>query len=125
MAILYWIIQPSAIADPSAAQIVAGNNGAGAAAIDSGNEISPTSGSTTIYADPVASGLTASTSYELFWVWYEAPDYSSVSKHTFSTSAASADVQPSLRVYIAASRTRSYTSLSRNNSFITPSRAGS
>lgn len=81
---LYWIVQPAAIADPSAAQVVAGLDGSGAAAVDAGDEESPISSTTYTFTTP-ASGLTPGTSYEIAYVWYDGASYSNVAVGSFST----------------------------------------
>jgi hypothetical protein len=84
-ATLYWIIQPAATADPSAAQVASGLDGSGGAAFKTGSETSPTSGTSTVYEATPPTGLTASASYESFWVWDDGVTYSAVSKAAFTT----------------------------------------
>ena len=62
---LYWIVQADATATPTGAQIVAGQDGTGAAALKSGSEAYTTGGT---YDEATAiTGLTPGTAYEQWW----------------------------------------------------------
>ena len=67
MAMFYWIVQPAAVANPTGAQIVAGLNGAGAAAIASGS-VADTGQASPVDAAADVTGLSAGTDYEVAWV---------------------------------------------------------
>lgn len=85
----YWVIQPAAVADPTRAQIVAGQDGAGSAAVAFGSEAD--SGQTSpLDAAGAATGLTPGTAYEVAWVWYDGADESNVVVGAFTTLGAHA-----------------------------------
>ena len=67
MAMFYWIVPPAAVANPTGAQIVAGLNGAGAAAIASGSVVD-TGQASPVDAAADVTGLSPGTSYEVAWV---------------------------------------------------------
>ena len=87
---LYWVVQAAAVADPSAAQIVGGLDGSGAAAVDAGDEEAPSVTTNPFTFTTPATGLTAGTSYEIAFVWYDGANYSNVVVGSFSTTAATA-----------------------------------
>ena len=84
MATFYWIVQLAAVANPTRAQIVAGLNGAGAAAIASGS-VADTGQASPVDAAADVTGLTAGTSYEVAWVWWDGSSESGVVVGAFST----------------------------------------
>jgi hypothetical protein len=65
---LYAVIYPSALSAPSAAQVKAGQNSGGGAAVWSGTTASPTSTGTFDWPS-TATGLTSGTSYRVAFVW--------------------------------------------------------
>lgn len=82
---LYWIVQADATATPTGAQIVAGQDGTGAAALASGSEAYTSAGT---YSEAIAiSTLSANTAYEQAWVAYDGSTYSSVVTATITTPA--------------------------------------
>ncbi len=86
---LYYVVYPSALADPSAAQIKAGQDATSAAATAAGSEAAPTS-STTFTSSAAAAGLTSGTSYKVALVWSDGSSNSNVSvSSAFSTTASS------------------------------------
>ncbi len=87
---LYWIVQAAAVADPSAAQVVAGLDGSGAAAVDAGDEDSPTVTTAPFTFAVDASGLSAGTNYEIAFVWYDGTNYSNVAVGSFATTGGAA-----------------------------------
>lgn len=99
---LYYVIYPSAKAAPSAAQIKAGLDVDGIAGAAAGNESSPTS--TQTYTFAAASGLTASTSYRVAFVWSDGTsDSAVVVSDAFSTlSAGGVTVDPQVVAALAA-----------------------
>ncbi len=85
---LYWIVQPDATATPTGAQIAAGQDGTGSAALASGDVAYTAAGD---YSEASAiTGLTAGTAYEQAWVAYDGSTYSSVVTATITTAAAHA-----------------------------------
>lgn len=92
MATLHYVIYPSALGTPSAAQVKAGQGPTGAAATAAGSETALTSDGTQTWAS-LATGLTAATGYKIAFVWTDAGTDSAVVVGTFSTlSSASAPV---------------------------------
>jgi hypothetical protein len=87
---LYWVVQASAVADPSGAQIVGGLDGSGAAAVDAGDEEAPTVTTNPFTFTTPATGLTPGTSYEIAYVWYDGSTYSNVVVGSFSTTSGAA-----------------------------------
>jgi hypothetical protein len=82
---LYWIVQADAVATPTGAQIVAGQDGTGAAALASGSEAYTAAGD---YSEAVAiTGLSANTAYEQAWVAYDGSTYSTPVTATITTPA--------------------------------------
>ena len=81
--VLYWIVQADATATPTGAQIVAGQDGTGAAALASGSEAYTAAGDYS-EASPIT-GLSAGTAYEQAWVAYDGSTYSSVVTATITT----------------------------------------
>lgn len=79
MAQLYYVIYPSAGADPSAAQIKAGQQANGTPATAAGNELSPTVTTTPYIFTAPAAGLTPSTSYKVAFTWSDGDADSNVS----------------------------------------------
>ena len=80
---LYWIVQPDATATPTGAQIVAGQDGTGSAALASGDVAYTAAGD---YSEASAiTGLTAGTAYEQAWVAYDGSTYSTVVTATIRT----------------------------------------
>ena len=75
--LLYYVIYPSAGSAPSAAQIKAGQDATGAAAVASGAEYAATVSGTETFA-VAATGLTASTSYIVALVWSDGTTDSNV-----------------------------------------------
>jgi hypothetical protein len=83
--VLYWIVQADATATPTGAQIVAGQDGTGSAALAAGSEAYTAAGD---YSEAIAiSGLSANTAYEQAWVAYDGSTYSSVVTATITTPA--------------------------------------
>lgn len=88
---LYYVIYPSAEPAPSAAQIKAGQNSSGTAASASGAEPSRTTTGEQIFVS-AASGLSASTSYKVSFVWHDGGAFSNVAtSDAFSTAAPPAE----------------------------------
>lgn len=75
---IYYVIYPSNLAAPSAAQIKAGQDVTGAFATAHGNETLPSGDQTYTFATP-ATGLTPSTSYKVAFVWSDGTLNSAVS----------------------------------------------
>lgn len=87
MATLYAVIYSSSLAQPTAAQIKAGQDANGSAATWAGSVTSPTT--TQVFDWPsIATGLTSSTSYKVSFVWSGATDSSVVTSAAFTTAAA-------------------------------------
>ncbi len=84
---IYWVVQPAAVADPTAAQIVGGLDGSGAAAVDAGDEESPTVTTAPFTFAADATGLSSATNYEIAFVWFDGTNYSNVVVGTFTTDA--------------------------------------
>lgn len=84
MATLYYVVYPSALGTPTAAQVKAGQNPSGAAATASGSETALTADGTQTWAT-LASGLTAATGYKIAFVWTDSGVDSGVVVGTFST----------------------------------------
>ena len=86
---LYYVVYPSALADPSAVQIKAGHDATSAAATAAGSEAAPTA-TTTFTFSAAAVGLTPGTSYKVALVWSDGSANSNVSvSSAFSTTASS------------------------------------
>ncbi|MEY2656095.1 MAG: hypothetical protein RLZZ524_3123 [Pseudomonadota bacterium] len=82
---LYWIVQADATATPTGAQIVAGQDGTGSAALASGSEAYTSAGN---YSEASAiSSLSAGTAYEQAWVAYDGSTYSTVVTATITTAS--------------------------------------
>lgn len=77
-AFLYYVVYPSGLADPSAAQIIAGQNALGAAATASGSELARTTTGDQIWGS-LAESLSANTSYRVAFVWSDGTNQSEVS----------------------------------------------
>lgn len=68
----YWVIDLASGSAPSNAQIAAGQNGGGSAAIASGSEaFAATSGSGTITEATTVTSLSSGTEYRLSWTIYD------------------------------------------------------
>ncbi len=89
---LYWVVQAAAVADPSAAQVVSGLDGSGAAAVDAGDEDSPTVTTAPFTFAVDAAGLTPGTNYEIAFVWYDGANYSNVAVGSFATTAGGSSI---------------------------------
>lgn len=74
---LYYVIYASAGSEPSAAQIKAGQDATGSAAVASGNETARTTTGEEVFA-AAASGLTPSTGYKVSFVWSDGTNDSNV-----------------------------------------------
>lgn len=86
-ATLYFVIYPAAQPAPTAAQIVAGQNSAGSAAVASGSESARSTTGEQIFAN-AAGGLAPSTSYLIAFVWSNGTSFSNVAvSASFSTAA--------------------------------------
>lgn len=87
MATLYAVIYASGLADPTVAQVKAGQQTGGSAATWSGSTTAPTSSGTFDWPT-AASGLTANTSYKVAFVWSDGTNDTAVSVSTaFTTSS--------------------------------------
>lgn len=85
MATLHYVIYPATFGpEPTAAQVKAGQNPSGAAAVASGSETALTADGTQTWAT-LASGLTAATGYKIAFVWTDSGVDSGVVVGTFST----------------------------------------
>jgi large repetitive protein len=72
---LYWCVYADGGADPTAAQIVAGQNATGAAALASGTE---PYASGTVDEQTAISTLSAGTAYRVAWTSYDGSSYGNV-----------------------------------------------
>lgn len=68
MANLYFVVYPAAGSPPSVAQVKAGQDSTGSAAVASGNETARVTTGEQAFAT-AASGLSPSTSYRIAFVW--------------------------------------------------------
>ena len=105
-AYIYAVIYPSALGEPSAAQIKAGQNVNSSAATWAGSIASPTSTQTVDWPS-LATGLTAGTSYKVSFVWSDgtldsAPETSSAFSTTSAGVAGSIEESPTLSDTLAA-----------------------
>jgi hypothetical protein len=91
---LYWVVQAAAVADPSGAQVVAGLDGSGAAAVDAGEEDAPTITTAPFTFTTPATGLSPGTNYEIAFVWYDGTNYSNVAVGSFTTTSAAVSPPP-------------------------------
>lgn len=121
---LYWIVQADATATPTGAQIVAGQDGTGAAALASGSEAYTAAGD---YSEAAAiTGLSAGTAYEQAWVAYDGVSYSSVVTATITTlTSVQQDLAPSyvVRSEVQQDLTPTYAVRSEVTSDLSPSYA--
>src|SRR5574337_672207 len=85
---LYWVVYADGGGTPSGAQIVAGQDSTGSAALASGSEAYTSAGT---YDEATAiTSLSASTAYRVAWVAYDGTSYSAVAvSAAITTSAAS------------------------------------
>lgn len=74
---LYYVIYPSSLSAPTDAQIAAGKDSTGSAAVASGNEASPVVDGAFTFTS-AATGLSANTAYKASVVWYDGTSYSNV-----------------------------------------------
>ena len=91
MATLYAVIYASALADPTVAQVKAGQQNGGSAATWSGSTTAPT-GSGTFDWPSLATGLTAATSYKVAFVWSDGTNDSTVAVSAAFKSATAGDI---------------------------------
>jgi len=94
---LYVVVQPSATAAPSVAQVKAGQDGTGSAATYASSQTASTSDDYTFNAD----NLTAGTAYKSYFVWSDGTDDTAVfpaAGDEFTTQSAAADRTGSIAV---------------------------
>lgn len=83
---IYFVVYPTAESEPSAAQIRAGQRSSGSAAVAAGSEPARYPSGEQVWS-ALASGLTASTTYDVSFVWASAVDESAVVTGSFTTDA--------------------------------------